>query len=240
MGMRVSTVGRGLLGRFMRQELVAALIGVVVGAVAAWIKAVLAIREKANEELRGLRIATYPIVYQLTAPLSLWPPASMSYDDLFQLNLALRRYFTDGGLYLSARSRDRYGEMKQLICAYLDLDGKAHLDAENVSPDVYTDLTATARAFRNALTEDLETRRQRSMWWVFVSWQRHREYQQEWKLLMDKVGGVKRDVRPYPLAQMPLSPVERTTTAKPQNPLVPTDGRDGSKASIRGRSAPAE
>jgi hypothetical protein len=170
---------QGLLGRFMSQELIAAVIGLVVGAVAAWIKAVLAIREKANEELRGLRIATYPIVYQLTAPLSLWPPASMSYDDLFQLNLALRRwYFTSGGLYLSARSRERFGEMKQLICAHLDgINDETSLDAVDVPSDAYKDLTTTVRAFRNALTEDLETRRQRSMWWVFVSWQRHREHQ---------------------------------------------------------------
>jgi ABC-type uncharacterized transport system permease subunit len=68
---------------FMSQQLVAAVIGVVVGGVAAWLKAVLAIREKANEELRTLRIAVYPVGYQLTAPLSLWPPATMTYDDLF-------------------------------------------------------------------------------------------------------------------------------------------------------------
>jgi hypothetical protein len=200
----------------MSQELVAAMIGLVVGAVAAWIKAVLAIREKANEELRGLRIATYPTVYQLTAPLSLWPPASMSYNDLFQLNLALRRwYFTSGGLYLSARSRDRYGEMKQLICAYLDdIDNEARLDEVDIRPDMYKDLTNTARAFRNALTEDLETRRQRSLWWVLVSWQRHREQQRMWKQLMAKVGGVDREVSPYPLSKMPLPPVVEATPAK--------------------------
>jgi hypothetical protein len=222
------------LEKLMRQELIAAVIGVVVGAVAAWIKAVLTIREKSNEELRGLRIATYPIVYELTAALSLWPPASMSYDDLFQLNLALRRwYFTCGGLYLSTRSRERYGEMKQLICAYLDgRDDEVGLDEGNVPADAYTDLTATARAFRNALTEDLETRRQRSIWWVFVNWQRHREQQRKWKLLIGKVGGVNQDVRPYPLSEMPLSPVERATLATPRNPQVPPDRRDAIMASI--------
>ena len=129
---------------------------------------VLAIREKVNEELRGQRIDRYPAVYQLTAALSLWPPAKMDYDDLFQLNLALRCwYFTRGGLYLSATSRDRYGEMKQLISAYLDrLTDEENRGADNVPPDVFQDLTITARAFRNSLTEDLETRRQRSLWWV--------------------------------------------------------------------------
>ena len=200
----------------MSQELVAAVIGLVVGALAAWIKAVLAIREKVNEELRGLRVATYPMVYQLTAPLSLWPPASMTYDDLFQINLALRRwYFASGGLYLSARSRDRYGEMKQLICAYLDdIGDEARPAAMDIRPDAYTDLTTTARAFRNALTEDLETRRQRSLWWVLVSWRRHREHQRTWKQLMAKVGGVDREVSPYPLSKMLLPPVGDGTPAK--------------------------
>jgi hypothetical protein len=196
----------------MSQQLAAALIGVVVGAVAAWLKAVLAIREKANEELRGLRIAAYPRGYLLTAPLSLWPPASMSYDELFQLNLALRRwYFTCGGLYLSARSRDRYGDMKQLICAYLDETAdEGNLSAVELPMDAYADLTTTARAFRNALAEDLETRRQRSLWWVLASWRRHRKQHEQWTVLMAKVGGVDRDVRPYPLSKMPLPPADDT------------------------------
>jgi hypothetical protein len=207
----------------MSQQLVAAVIGVVIGAVAAWLKAVLAIREKANEELRSLRIAAYPIGYQLTAPLSLWPPASMNYDELFQLNLALRQwYFTSGGLYLSARSRDRYGDMKQLICAYLDdkADG-AGLSAVELPRDAYDDLTTTARAFRNALAEDLETRRQRSLWWVLASWRRHRKQHEEWTVLMAKVGGADRDVRPYPLAEMPLPPAE-TTPLTSGGPSVPS------------------
>lgn len=198
----------------MRQELVAAVIGLVVGAVAAWVKAILAVREKANEELRGLRVAVYPAVYQLTAPLSSWPPATMSFDDLAALNLSLRRwYFTGGGLYLSARGRERYGELKQLICGYLD--AAAGGDGE-VPTGAYKDLTTTASAFRESLTEDLETRRQRSLWWVFVSWRRHRAHRRRWTRMMAKVGGAGRDVRPYPLARMPLPPVERPKPAPGQ------------------------
>lgn len=159
----------------MSQELIAAVIGLVVGALAAWIKAVLAIREKVNEELRG------------------W-------------------YFTSGGLYLSARSRDRYGEMKQLVCAYLDaVDDRAR----TVPREVYDDLTTTARTFRTALTEDLETRRQRSLWWVVASWRRQHTQHRKWKRLMAKVGEPDRTLRPYPLAQMPLPPVQPPARGDP-------------------------
>jgi hypothetical protein len=190
----------------MSQELVAALIGLLVGAAGAWVRAVLAIREKVNEELRGRRIDAYPAVYRLTAALSLWPPARMSYEELFQLTLELRQwYFTTGGLYLSARSRERYGEMKQLICAYLDeLAEEEERSAHDVPLGVYDDLTITTRAFRNSLTEDLETRRQRSLWWVVRSWRQHRKQQQVWSRMIDKVGGPDREIRPYPLGKMPL------------------------------------
>jgi hypothetical protein len=83
----------------MGEQLVAALIGLVVGGALAWLKAVLAIREKVNEELRSRRVEVYPTVYRLTAPLSLWPPAEMTYEELADLNLDFRKwYFTRGGL----------------------------------------------------------------------------------------------------------------------------------------------
>jgi hypothetical protein len=218
------------MGIFMSGQLIAAVFGVVVGAVAAWLKAVLAIREKANEELRSLRIAAYPAAYQLTAPFSLWPRAIMTYDDLFQLNLALRRwYFNDGGLYLSARSRDYYGNMKQLICAHLDeAADRASPRAVELPADAYADLMTTARAFRNALADDLETRRQRSLWWVSASWLRHRRHHQKWTDLMARVGGVDREVRPYPLSKMPLRLTQQAQTT--------SGGSGGSGGSARSRS----
>jgi hypothetical protein len=74
--------------------------------------------------------------------------------------------------------------MKQLICAYLDATAdEATPGAVEPPRDAYDDLTTTARAFRNALTEDLETRRQRSLWWVMASWRRHRKQHQKWTVL---------------------------------------------------------
>lgn len=188
----------------MEEELFAALIGLVVGAAGAWVKAVLAIRGKVNEELRARRLAAYPPVYRLSAALSFWPPAELTGGELLDINLRLRDwYFTTGGLFLSENSRTRYGELKQLICAHLD----EHEDrAAPVPPWAYRDLADTCSAFRTALTEDLETRRQRSLWWVAVMARRHRGQRAAFESRIDKVGGKERAVEAHPLKAMPLSP----------------------------------
>jgi hypothetical protein len=188
----------------MGEEILAALIGLVVGAAGAWVKAVLAIRAKVNEELRALRLAAYPPVYRLSAALSFWPPAEITGDELLDLNLRLRDwYFTTGGLFLSENGRTRYGELKQLICAHLDeMDDRAAV----LPPWAYHDLAETCRAFRTALTEDLETRRQRSLWFVAVQARRHQKQRAAFEDRIDKVGGEDRAVEAHPLAAMPLSP----------------------------------
>lgn len=199
----------------MKQQVVAALVGLLIGAVGAWVKAALAIREKVNEELRSRRIGAYPIAFRLTAALSHWPPARMNCEELFCLNLALREwYFTVGGLYLSENARDRYGNMKQLISAHLEeLPEESNRATQDVPRSVYDDLTKTASAFRNALTEDLETRRQRSLLWVAVRWQRHRRDRKNWEHLRKKLKDPQRQITPYPLKQMPLPPVRRPCVA---------------------------
>jgi hypothetical protein len=188
----------------MEEELFAGLIGLVVGAAGAWVKAVLAIRGKVNEELRARRLAAYPPVYRLSAALSFWPPAELTGEELLDLNVRLRDwYFTTGGLFLSENSRTRYGELKQLICAHLD----EHEDrAAPVPRWAYEDLADTCSAFRTALTEDLETRRQRSLWWVAVMARRHRRQRAAFESRIDKVGGKERAVEAHPLKAMPLSP----------------------------------
>jgi hypothetical protein len=188
----------------MGAEILAALTGLVVGAAGAWVKAVLAIRAKVNEELRARRLAAYPPVYRLSSALSFWPPAELTGDELLDLNLRLRAwYFTTGGLFLSENSRTRYGELKQLICAHLDeLEDRA----APVPRPVYQDLADTCSAFRTALTEDLETRRQRSLWFVAVQARRHRRQRSEFEDRIAKVGGKDREVEAHPLNAMPLPP----------------------------------
>jgi hypothetical protein len=194
-------------------QLFAALIGLLVGAAAAWIKAILAIREKVNEELRTRRLAAYPIVWRETAALSNWPPAALTRKDLLELNLSLRVwYFTKGGLYLSENSRTRYGELKELICARLDYWDDGDDEATTLAETKYLDLAKTCSAFRTSLTEDLETRRQRSLWWAFKRWQLHRRQKAEWDERRSKLPGKGDQARLYPLSELELPPIESDAT----------------------------
>jgi Holliday junction resolvase-like predicted endonuclease len=195
-------------------ELYAAMIGLLVGAAGAWVKAILAIREKVGEELRARRLATYPDVWRESAALSFWPPAKLTREELLELNLRLRVwYFTKGGVYLSANSRKRYGELKELICANLDRWAKVEADGK-LKPERYNDLAETCSAFRNSLTEDLETRRQRSIWWTAILWRVHRKRHAAWKKRIRKVGGEDQSTEPYPLADMPLPPLDSPTVTE--------------------------
>jgi Holliday junction resolvase-like predicted endonuclease len=189
-------------------ELYAAMIGLLVGAAGAWVKAVLAIREKVGEELRARRLATYPAVWRESAVLSYWPPAKLTYEDLAALNLRLRAwYFTIGGLYLSENSRQRYGELKELICADLEHWGAVEVEGE-LGRERYSDLAKTCSAFRTALTEDLQTRRQRSVWWTLTRWRLHKKQEAAWKKRIDEVGGKDQATEAYRLGDMPLPPLD--------------------------------
>jgi hypothetical protein len=84
-----------------------ALIGLVVGAAAAWVKAVLAIREKTNEDLRARRLETYPVVWRETAALSFWPPGKLTRQDLLELKSRPARLVLHLGRAVPVRERPR-------------------------------------------------------------------------------------------------------------------------------------
>lgn len=65
----------------------------------------------------------------------------------------------------------RYREMQRLIGISL---GAATADDELVPKDVYDELRDECSAFRTALTEDLETRRKRAVWWTIQTRWQHR------------------------------------------------------------------
>lgn len=52
--------------------------------------------------------------------------------------------------------------------------GAATADDELVPKDVYDELRDECSAFRTALTEDLETRRKRAVWWTIQTRWQHR------------------------------------------------------------------
>jgi hypothetical protein len=168
---------------------IAGIAGIVVASSVAVVKGAIASRGKENEELRTWRLKVYPPVWKLTSTVPRWPQADPTYGDLWRLHLDLRNwYYNSGGLYLSENARARYGEMQELLDAYLDGRDRAdetavsHLPSGATAKDSpYKALMDTCSAFRTALTEDLSTRRTKSVLWAIVFWWRHRKQRREAK-----------------------------------------------------------
>lgn len=131
--------------------------------VSAFINTWLATRATVSEELRVQRLKVYPSVWERTGMFARWPRTSPTYDDLAQFHRDLRDwYFSVGGLFMSENSRARYGDMQMLVAAELErLPPTARLLDEAYQP-----LMEACSAFRTALTEDLESRRQGSIIWA--------------------------------------------------------------------------
>ena len=136
-----------------------------------------------DEALRDIRTKLYGKAWQSTGLISLWPKPDLTWGDVRAMQGDLRAwYFGDagsagaadespGGLYLSRNAQVRYREMQQLIGLSL---GSVKDDGEFVPKEVYEDLRDECSAFRTALTEDLETRRKRSVWWTIQTRSQHR------------------------------------------------------------------
>jgi hypothetical protein len=164
-------------------------IGVAFGGATAYIQGALSARAKTGEELRERRMEAYPLVWHETSALSRYPAAELTLADLKELHLAFRSwYFTTGGLFLSERSRDRYGEVQELLGAYLY---KRRQDDQTDFVDLhdYEAIAETCSVFRTALTEDLATRRQRSLLWAIGRWRWHRAKQREARRRIQAAGG---------------------------------------------------
>jgi hypothetical protein len=168
---------------------IAGIAAIVGGASVALVQGFVASRGKENEELRNWRLKVYPAVWRLTSIVPRWPQADPTYHDLWDLHLALRKwYYESGGLYLSENARARYGELQELLDAYLhgrDRDDETLVPHRAVgaatADSPYEALMDTGSAFRTALTEDLSTRRTKSVLWAIVFWRRHRKEQSKAK-----------------------------------------------------------
>lgn len=155
--------------------------GLAVASSIALVKGAIASRSKENEELRSWRLKSYPAVWRLTSAVPRWPHSDPAYRDLWSLHYRLREWYYDvGGLYLSENARARYGDMQELLDVYLaprsrddatPVPQPASRTAWEHSP--YKALMESFSAFRTALTEDLATRRSRSILWTIIFWWRH-------------------------------------------------------------------
>ncbi len=143
-------------------------------------------RSRVIEELREDRLRSYTLVWERTSTLSAWPRTNATYDDLKGLHMYLRSwYFNVGGLYLSENARGRYGEMQELIARHLS---KRDALNEQLETAAYKDLMDACSAFRTAITEDLESRRQRSLFWTVGRWRLHQRQGRAAQARLERVG----------------------------------------------------
>ncbi len=180
-------------------------IGVAFGGATAYIQGALSARAKSGEELRERRLEVYPPVWRETATLSRHPAAELTMADLKALHLGFRGwYYATGGMFLSERSRARYGDVQELLGAYLYLHRQDDL-AGRVDPSDYDAISKTCSAFRTAMTEDLATRRQRSVVWTLQRWRWHRARQRDARRRIEAFGGT---LLSCPLEQLQLPAVQ--------------------------------
>lgn len=142
---------------------ITAVLGLLTAGVLALINNWINVRAGVDEDLRERRLKEYPALWTATGAVSRWPRAVVNRSTLDELHRTLRSwYYAQGGLFLSEQSRARYGDVQQLIAAFLAADDGEATDV--LAPIGYTDLMETASVLRVALTQDLDTRRRKSAW----------------------------------------------------------------------------
>lgn len=147
------------------------ILGLLTAAILALVNSWISARAGVDENLRSQRLEVYPTLWSSTEVFSYWPRAELTRGGLEELHRALRSwYYTKGGLFMSELARARYGDVQKLIATLLAHNGDS---ADVLVPDSYTDLADTASALRTALTEDLDTRRRKSL---LESWRRSRQH----------------------------------------------------------------
>jgi hypothetical protein len=94
--------------------------------------------------------------------VSRWPRTGATWRDLAAVHALLRQwYYGSGGLFMSERSRDLYGDVRELV-GWL-VAGRED-GADQMTSREYEYVMGRCSALRTALTQDLETRSSRPMW----------------------------------------------------------------------------
>ncbi|MFI5708183.1 hypothetical protein [Kribbella sp. NPDC051620] len=138
----------------------------VIALVNSWIST----RAGIDENLRDQRLAAYPELWKATGAVPRWPRTEPTRGQLAELHESYRTwYYATGGLFMSESARARYGDVQELLAAVLQ--HKSPDASAPLSEVAYTDLMLTTSALRTAITQDLDTRRRRS---VLQLWRRAR------------------------------------------------------------------
>jgi hypothetical protein len=145
----------------MGPQVWAAVIGAVAGGLLATLKYALDKRARASEELWSRRLDPYREIWALSAAFSRWPRQTPTLTDVDNLRKKLRLwYYRDGGILMSARARRRYEYIQKGLEA---IENGRHTPDGKVQEEDYGQMTEVFSRFRSALTEDLESRRKRSV-----------------------------------------------------------------------------
>jgi hypothetical protein len=143
--------------------IITALIGLVSGAILAYLGAVLKFRKDLeadyDKDLRNKRIEAYKDLWSHLQLLARYDrPKPLNRQTLEDLTIAMREwYFEVGGLYLSEEARKSYFDLKQTIKDFLDSDkyrGKKALDIADEEL-----ILEKASLLRARLTKDVGTRK---------------------------------------------------------------------------------
>jgi len=178
--------------------LITAVVGLVTAAVLALVNSWISARAGVDENLREKRLAVYPALWTASAAFSRWPEQTATRASLEALHDRLRIwYYDEGGLFLSTVARARYGDVQELIAALVAAPG--HADGR-LNHHRYADLRDTASALRTALTEDLDTRRRRSIMDQRRRHSRHKNFHAQARARIEKA---KKDGRAFHLESGP-------------------------------------
>jgi len=122
-------------------------------------RSTLALATAVDTDLRQRRIDVYADLWKKTGALPRWPRNfELTYQDLLDLTADLRSWFFDtGGMFLSAKAREAYGDVQESLTSVLrdNKDGQI-----KVGESDYDAILARCSALRAELTHDLLSRRE--------------------------------------------------------------------------------
>jgi hypothetical protein len=171
-------------------DVLSAASGLAVGAVLATVKYALAQRARLDEDLWSRRLDTYREVWALTSQFSRWPRQKPTSGDVVQLHEQFRRwYYGDGGILMSSRARKRYTHVQEGLAALSRLSSDTEKQVDGAD---YDDMVEILSGFRTALTEDLESRRKRSIVWAIVGLWADRKDRHDLNERVSRLSGLRR------------------------------------------------
>lgn len=137
---------------------IATILVAMLALVSALLGAAIASRAKIDDALRARRLETYPKLWAHTATASRWPHNTLNISQISDFHRALREwYYADGGMYLSHRARQRYGDIQEVNAALLR--GRDTQSTQGLSDTEYRALVTVCSSMRTAMTFDLNTRK---------------------------------------------------------------------------------